>query len=534
LEDLIRACALFREQVSHFHCLVVGEGEERENLQRLIAQLGLCHTVQLLGTRPQDEVTALLAEADLLVLPSVVASNGQMEGIPVALMEAMASRLPVVATRLSGIPELVEHGVTGLLVPPRDERALADAMALLYERQNLRQELGERGREKVAAEYDLAHNVAKLHSLFHTTCDRMGKEHELSSSSFANLDATLQLERQLSERISEKAVKYVPDFGGKDCPIDAHLIRRGACHDSEVYEVILEKEERHRRRLILKLHRPHWANPEEMVEQARTYAQREYKALSFLWHEFSRRSTRFAVPKPLDYFPEYAALVLEKCQGETLDQALRWARLLRTKAGRDRLYQQAEACGEWLATFHRATRQEGNPSECYQRIRQDFHNELKTCSELGLDPGLASRVATWFDRKEKLVFTGEHAIVGRHCDFGPYNAFFSRDKITVIDFEGLQAGISYDDLCYFLGMVESMPFYHLGPTLTHRIKKSFLEGYSRHEHVDRGQLDVFMLAAMVKIMAHSPVLRTRDGWRNRWKWHQRLASYRSWFGERVS
>jgi glycosyltransferase involved in cell wall biosynthesis len=165
-EYLVKACALLRSRLGTFRCLIVGEGKERKHLERLISDLELNEVVYLLGGQPQDKVASLLAETDLFVLPSVVAAHGQMEGIPVALMEAMASDLPVVTTRLSGIPELVQDGVTGLLVPPGEERALADAVALLYQRVHLRQEMGHRGREKVASEFQLATNVGKLRSLF--------------------------------------------------------------------------------------------------------------------------------------------------------------------------------------------------------------------------------------------------------------------------------------------------------------------------------------------------------------------------------
>ncbi|MBI4468904.1 MAG: glycosyltransferase [Acidobacteria bacterium] len=172
IEYLVKACALLRAEVPDFRCLIIGEGEDRKRIQRLIGRLGLERIVLLLGARPHHEVIPLLAEADLFVLPSVVAPDGQMEGIPVALMEAMASGLPVVATRLSGIPELVDDGVSGVLVPPGNERALADAISFLYHREPLRRMLGRSGREKVVAEFELMDNVRKLRSLFSEAHDR--------------------------------------------------------------------------------------------------------------------------------------------------------------------------------------------------------------------------------------------------------------------------------------------------------------------------------------------------------------------------
>ena len=98
--------------------------------------------------------------------PACQRGAGKREGIPVVLMEAMASGLPVVASALSGIPELVESGRTGFLVPPRDATALADALHTLHNDAQLRQRMGQAGREKVLREFDLRANTAALATLF--------------------------------------------------------------------------------------------------------------------------------------------------------------------------------------------------------------------------------------------------------------------------------------------------------------------------------------------------------------------------------
>jgi colanic acid/amylovoran biosynthesis glycosyltransferase len=166
IKYLVRACAQVVRRVPSFRCVVVGEGVDRPELEALIADLGLQTKVRLAGGMPQHEVAKLLRQADLFVLPSIVARSGQMEGIPVALMEAMASRRPVVATRLSGIPELVEDGVNGLLVPSEDEAALAEAITQLASDPELRRRMGERGRETITAQFELRGNVERLRALF--------------------------------------------------------------------------------------------------------------------------------------------------------------------------------------------------------------------------------------------------------------------------------------------------------------------------------------------------------------------------------
>jgi glycosyltransferase involved in cell wall biosynthesis len=107
-------------------------------------------------------VARLLQAAQVVVAPSVPSRDGRREGIPVVLMEAMASAVPVVSSRLSGIPELVEDGQDGLLTPPGDTAALADVLEQLYRDPGLRYRLGQAGREKVKREFDLYRNAAAL------------------------------------------------------------------------------------------------------------------------------------------------------------------------------------------------------------------------------------------------------------------------------------------------------------------------------------------------------------------------------------
>jgi glycosyltransferase involved in cell wall biosynthesis len=103
-----------------------------------------------------------MGAATLFALPSIVAPDGQMEGIPVALMEAMASGKAVVSTTLSGIPELVENGTSGVLVPPGDSKALARALRSLLENPERARILGQRAQEKVRAEFALPVCVSQL------------------------------------------------------------------------------------------------------------------------------------------------------------------------------------------------------------------------------------------------------------------------------------------------------------------------------------------------------------------------------------
>lgn len=159
---LVEACRMLRRKGIDVTCSIVGEGPERGSLERAIGAAALDGHVTLCGAGTREQVAALLARSDVLVAPSVRLPNGKQEGIPVVLMEAMSCGVPVVASELSGIPELVEDGSSGLLVPPGDPAALARALERLYSDRALRRRLGIEARRKVRREFDLAANAALL------------------------------------------------------------------------------------------------------------------------------------------------------------------------------------------------------------------------------------------------------------------------------------------------------------------------------------------------------------------------------------
>lgn len=158
--DLLKSVALLRNQGVHLRLRIIGEGDERSNLEREIQTLELEGVVELLGAKTQEEVASLLPTADCYVQSSV------SEGIPVAIMEAMACELPVVATNITGIPELVLDRITGILVHPSDIEALASAMQFIKDNPGLAQQMGKLGRSRVQDRFDLKKNVANLITLF--------------------------------------------------------------------------------------------------------------------------------------------------------------------------------------------------------------------------------------------------------------------------------------------------------------------------------------------------------------------------------
>ncbi|MEX0653279.1 MAG: glycosyltransferase family 4 protein [Phycisphaeraceae bacterium] len=139
---------------------LVGDGAERAMLERSVQAMGLAEHVQFVGYRSPDAVRDMLREADVFVLPSFA------EGVPVVLMEAMATGVPVVATRVAGVAELVDDGVTGCLVPPGHVDALAGRIIDLLHDAGQRQRLGDAGRATVVREFNLSQEVHRLHQLF--------------------------------------------------------------------------------------------------------------------------------------------------------------------------------------------------------------------------------------------------------------------------------------------------------------------------------------------------------------------------------
>ena len=124
----VKASEILRDNGGQFQFTIIGNGEQDGMMREHIARAGLEDMVTMPGFKPQEEIRQALSEADIFLLPSKTAADGDMEGIPVALMEAMAVGLPVVSTYHSGIPELIQNNVSGWLVSENDADELADTL----------------------------------------------------------------------------------------------------------------------------------------------------------------------------------------------------------------------------------------------------------------------------------------------------------------------------------------------------------------------------------------------------------------------
>ncbi len=153
-EDLLDAAALLRDSGRSFRVDLVGVGQLEDELLDQIARLGLTEHVRMLGGLPQSEVVRIVGGATAFAAPCVVGADGNRDGLPTVLLEAMALGTPCVATPVTGIPEVLVDGVTGLLVPDRDPAALAAALGRLLDDTDLRTSLAKAARDLVESEFD--------------------------------------------------------------------------------------------------------------------------------------------------------------------------------------------------------------------------------------------------------------------------------------------------------------------------------------------------------------------------------------------
>ena len=160
---LIEAARLLKQRGIPFQCIIAGDGEERPRLEKQAQSLA---EIRFLGAYQQAEMDELFAKVDIFVLPCITSANGDRDGIPVVLMEAMAAGLPVISTRVSGIPELVESEINGLLVEEKDAEALADAIEKLLGDETLYHRLREAAKETIATKFNLQLESEVLAGLF--------------------------------------------------------------------------------------------------------------------------------------------------------------------------------------------------------------------------------------------------------------------------------------------------------------------------------------------------------------------------------
>lgn len=170
--DLLLACEILRRRGRYFQVEIIGTGPWEDLLQTQTKRLRLQERVRFLGAQPQEVVRESFRRANIFALPSIISGDGDRDGIPTVLMEAMASGTPVVSTFVSGIPELIESGSNGLLVPPNNPLLLADALDQLLNAPELREKLARGARAKMEERFSIEESARELRALFENGATR--------------------------------------------------------------------------------------------------------------------------------------------------------------------------------------------------------------------------------------------------------------------------------------------------------------------------------------------------------------------------
>ncbi len=164
---LLEAYLLLKAKNIDFSCLIAGEGSHEQALKTKIERSGLSGAVKLLGPLSEESIMELYLRSDIFVLPCITTRNGDHDGLPNVLIEASALEVPVISTNIGGIPELIEHEKTGILVPEKDADSLASALESLIKNKDQREQLARNARTRVVERFNIRNNIVPIIDLFH-------------------------------------------------------------------------------------------------------------------------------------------------------------------------------------------------------------------------------------------------------------------------------------------------------------------------------------------------------------------------------
>lgn len=484
LPVLLEACSRLRSDGVDLECEVVGEGPMRAELERLIRELTLESCVRLAGAKPQDEVRRRLAERPIFVLPSIILRDGWMEGIPVALMEAMASGCAVVASRLSGIPELVESGVSGVLVEPDNPQALADAIRSLASDEAQARRLGSNGKAKVDAQFRLDRTVTELLELID------------AHNEPAPVPALAGLSGPLPP--------------GMRAPLGVRWVHEGA--DAIAVELLVAATRGPAARLVLKVHRDHARASRTAAERAHN----EWATLRMFQHHWTPWPSndgsivpRPGVPEPFLCDIDEGWLVMEACAGRNLALAIRASRVGRNPEGWPTTLTALRHAGRWLDAFQRHKAGLRDVSVAVAAWDSAATGDLERCGGIVPERLLRRARARLGELSATVVPRITHGVL-QHGDFGPGNVFVGHDHVQVIDFEGVRPGLPYEDLAYFVAQLElflSWPM--LGRRRTEAVS-AFLDGYLHGATADEPAYRMARISKLLQILGRLDLSRQRS------------------------
>lgn len=452
---LLDACSLLAKRGRNFRCLLVGDGPCRDELEEKRARLGLTETVQMPGAAEQAEVLKWWQRAAVGVLTS------DNEGMPISLMEASACGVPVAATAVGGVPELIADGATGLLVPPNDAGALAAALERLLGEPDLRARLGMAARQRAEEEFSVRKQVDRLLALwseilagkstptvfvrdpFNSTADS-----ELPSLTLAldPVEAKTEFKRRLPRLSGEngklrlKAIRVVRHKPGRRCVVE--------------YDVRVQRPDL----------------PSETVTligktRVRRFGNEGYRLQERIWNAGfdSASGDGISVPEPIGVIPRFRMWFQRRVPGETA------TRLLAAPEGVELASRIAMA----IHKLHRAN----VPTE-HQHLMMDELRILHEClaKVQGQKPEWSTRLERILAACDRLgTSVPEPRLSGIHRDFYSAQVVVHERRIYLIDFDLYCLGDPGLDIGNFIGHIIEQSLRETGNASTWAEQERALE-----------------------------------------------------------
>lgn len=468
---LIDACARLLRDGVDLDCRIVGDGPLRAATEQWIAHHGLTERVRIMGNLPQHEVARLMGEADIFVLPSIIAANGQMDGLPISLMEAMAAGKAVVASGLSGIPELVRHEVNGLLVDAAYPQRIATAIQRLIEDPALRERLGAEGQRYVRERFHVRTTARSMIALLDAAAD-INHPEPTTADRILHLDwPRIHVTALGVRRIRETAHAYIAEV---------------AIHDGAV-----------KRDVIVRQHR------ESFDDDAAGRARVEFEALTTLQQPLEETGAEqpdrvaFTIPRLIMFDEPHSAIVTERADGKSLAGMLK-------EGGSTSIARVAPAlrhAGMWLRKLQDVTMQQEDGRHVLTAVVLLAIRDVELVA--AAEPAIARVHGRLVDRLQMLesaLAEEPLAACGHHGSFRPENIFHRSRAVEVADFGDYREGLPLEDVCELLLQLE------LGARKTQvpALRKAFLQSYG-NEHPDPRALQLFGLTRALRMLAHDGV-----------------------------
>lgn len=437
---LIDACARLAKAGLDFECDIVGDGPLRATSEAWIVQHGLADRVRLLGARPQHEVARLMGATDIFVLPSIIALDGQMDGIPISLMEAMAAGKPVIASSISGIPELVQNGISGILVDAAYAGRLAEAVQRLAADPQLRDRLGRAGQLKVRRDFDVRQTAAALVGLF----DGQKRVNDVRQT-IADRVRSLKWDRLEARAVGVRRVHQRSDAFVAEVQISDGVDRK---------DVIVRRPR---------------------GEDAPARLRNEFEVLSTLRQSMGA-DAQYTVPRLLMFDEPHGSLVIERADGRAL------ASCMRENTMRE--------AGAWLRALQQHTRGDEDGRYLLTAVLILAQRDLDLA--VAGEPSLRRQHQAILERMHELearVAEKPLPAVGQHGNFRPHNIYIGEQRVSVVDFGAYREGLPAEDVAQLLLFVERED-----------LRRAFLDGYGE---VDPDALRLFTITKALELLARS-------------------------------